>query len=94
MRYVHKFDGPKGIVRDTISCTYYNSKTLKIFQPSVFGSLQGNRNTLLIDGRYNGVPLKVILKRQHGSYIIIESEEIKEGQVTEFVKLPNYTFEK
>jgi len=92
LKYVNQFELPQGTVIDTLSCTYYNSKILKIFRPEIFGRLQGNKNTLILDGRYNGVPLKIILKRQDGSMIIIKSDEIKPMDVNEFVKLPNYDF--
>ncbi len=93
LKYVHQFDGPYGRVYDTLSCTYYNSKEFKIPHLDIFGLLQGNKNTLFLDGRYDGVPLKVILKKNDGSIIMTESVEVKQMNVDKFVKLPNYLYQ-
>ena len=90
LQYVHRFESPNGITFDTLSCTYFNSKTLKMFQPEVFGFLQGNKNSLFLDGRYDCIPLKVILKRRDGSKIVIESELIEQMNVDALLKLPEY----
>jgi len=93
IKYVHLFNGPFGIVKDTVSCTYYNSVNSKVFNLKVFTALQENRNSLLLDGRYEGLPLKVIIKRQDNSQLVIECLEVKQMSIDDFVKLPTYKFE-
>lgn len=88
--YVHRYTGPFGETADTLNCTYYNSKALKISKPNVFALLQGNRNTLLLDGRYAGFPLKVVYSKSDGSVTSIESVLIKQIAVDQQVKLPDY----
>lgn len=91
LKYVHKFMNPFGKeVSDTLSCTYYTSKQHKIFQPEVYGLIQGNRNSLVLDGRFKGIPLRVIIRRTDNSNMIIESSGLKETKVDDFIKLPSY----
>lgn len=90
IKYVHRYTGPFGETADTLNCTYYNSKTMKISKPKVFALLQGNRNTLLLDGRYAGLPLKVVYSKSDGSLTSIESVLVKQTDVDAQVKLPDY----
>lgn len=90
IKYVHRYPGPYGEVSDTLTCTYYNSKTLTLTKPKTFALLQGNRNTLLLDGRYNGLPLKIVYIKNDGAVTQIQAEVIKPANVEEKVKLPDY----
>lgn len=90
IKYVHRYQGPYGEVSDTLTCTYYNSKTLKLSNAKAFAVLQGNRNTLLLDGRYSGLPLKVVYSKNDGAITRIEADMIKRVNVDEKVKLPDY----
>lgn len=94
IKYAHLMKHPDKYFYDTLSCTYYNSKSLKVLKPEIFGMLQGNANSLILDGRYDGIPLKVIIKSQDGSTILIEGVEVTKMNVDEFVKLPDYTFKR
>jgi hypothetical protein len=92
LKYVQYLPVPPygGTRADTVSCTYYNSKFYQVAFIKQFCYLQGNRNSYFLDGRYQGIPLKIIRKKGDGSEIILECEEVKEIDVSEFVKLPNY----
>ena len=91
LKYVYRFNESNLLnITDTLSCTYYNSQEFKVSQLDIFSRMQGNRNTYYLDGRYNGIPLKITLKRQDGSMMIIESTEVKQMSVDDFIKLPDY----
>jgi|GEM_PF-2581436 hypothetical protein len=92
IKYAYDFHGPYSLVRDTLECTYYSAKELYIERIADFCRLQGNRNTLLFDGRYIGVPLRVEQKRTDGSKIIVESKSIIEQSVDELLEIPAYKF--
>jgi len=92
LKYVHKFEGPGGSVNDTLSCTYYVSKNLRVFHPEKLALLQGNINTKILDGRFKGIPLKIIIKRQNKSMLVIECVDLKIQNVDEVIKLPDLPF--
>lgn len=90
LTYAHKLLMPTDKSIDTLSCTFYHSQRFDIPYKKQLAKLQGNRNTLFLDGRYQGLPLKVVLIRQDSSKIVIEAIDIKEMSVEEYVKIPGY----
>lgn len=75
---------------DTVSCTYYISKGLKLYLPLTFAQLQSNNNTKFIDGRFDGIPLKIIWEHLDNSRVVGEAINIEKMKVNEQMKLPNY----
>ncbi len=94
IKYAHQFTGPYGNqIIDTLSCTYHVSEVMKIPNLKIFAKLQGNKNSLFVDGRFQGLPLKVVLKRNNGSKIVLECIDVKEMNVDLFTKLLDYRIE-
>lgn len=76
---------------DTLNCEYFISTELKLSKPEVFARLQGYRNTKLLDGRFEGIPLKIITTNSNGFRLVIEAVKIEERKIDDFVRIPeNY----
>lgn len=69
---------------DTLTCRYFIARDLKIANPVRFAKLQGNHNTKLLDGRFAGIPLKIITEKADGSSIVIEAIKIAKEEVGNF----------
>lgn len=77
---------------DTLNCEYFISTKFKLNKPEVFARLQGYRNTKLLDGRFEGIPLKIITTNSNGFRLVIEAVKIEERKIDDFVRIPdNYT---
>ncbi|MBL7842553.1 MAG: hypothetical protein JNK44_01725 [Cyclobacteriaceae bacterium] len=73
---------------DTLTCEYYISSKLELSKPEAFAKLQGYRNTKLLDGRFKGIPLKIITTNSNGNKLIVEAVKIKQIKV-DFMKIPD-----
>lgn len=93
LKYIKKYRGPFEPEVDTVTHTFYSSKEFKIFRPDLFAFLQSNKSSSFLDGRYEGVPLKMVMKKEDGSYFVTEATNIKELNVTEEMNLDSYTVE-
>jgi hypothetical protein len=95
LKYVHSFeavgDFGKEIRTDTLLTRYYISKSHKISNVKSFSVLQGNRNTKLIDGRFDGIPLKIEINRNDGSRTTILATHIETRNVDEFLDWFSFT---
>lgn len=78
---------------DTLSSTYYIARDMKMPNARKFAALQGNHNTLILDGRLDGVPLKVIMRRADGIVITIEATKVELRDGSQPWRLPDYTFQ-
>jgi len=94
LKYVHDFEAMgqygKEIKSDTLNTKYFISKHYKIINIKTFAILQGNRNTKLIDGRFEGVPLKIEIKRGDGSLTTILATKLESRNVDEFLDWPTF----
>jgi hypothetical protein len=94
IKYVHNydsmsFDGSKNRI-DTLRCTYFISSEMKIFNPKKIAYLTANRSSKFIDGRFDGIPLRVVIERSTGRKFIIEAVKIEKQDFSLFVDLPKY----
>jgi hypothetical protein len=98
LKYVHSLEYLKQFLAsksDTLTCIYYVPEDLRIPNLTHFAQLQGNNNSLLLDGRFETIPLKVEIIRSSGIKIIIQAEKIESKEVSEKFLLPlNYSFTK
>ncbi len=95
IKYVHKMEYMKSFINikpDTLSCTYYIAKDLKILNPEIFADLQGNHSTKLIDGRFSGIALKIIQEYLNGDKMIIEAISVEKRDMQDLISLPPYPF--
>ncbi|MFM9837913.1 MAG: hypothetical protein ACKVOQ_06590 [Cyclobacteriaceae bacterium] len=95
LKYVHSFEaigsyGPE-VKSDTLTTKYYVSKDYKIQNVKAFAILQGNRNTKLLDGRFEGVPLKIEIKRQDRSQTTILAVNVEVRSIDEFLDWSAFT---
>ena len=74
---------------DTLNCEYFISTELKLCKPEVFARLQGYRNTKLLDGRFEGIPLKIITTNSNGFRLVVEAIKIDERKIDDFVRIPD-----
>lgn len=68
-------------VADTIRSTYYLAPSLTLSNPLKFAALQGNKNTVILDGRLSGIPLKIISEFPDGSKLITEAKQIRKSDI-------------
>ncbi len=98
IKYVHKMEYMKSYIDtskpDTLSCTYYIAKDLKVSNSEIFARLQGNHNSKFLDGRFSGIALKVIVKKSSGIKIIIEATKVEKKNVQDIIKFPDYPLQK
>ena len=92
IKFIHAYDslsmdGNKNTI-DTLGNTYYISKSMKIKNHERIPYL--TRSTKFIDGRFDGVPIKIISKSWYGSQFVIEAIKIDRMDVSKIVELPNY----
>jgi hypothetical protein len=95
IQYVHEMSYMKSISDfkpDTVSCTFYIARGLKAPNQKKFAELQGNNNSKIIDGRFSGITLKVIMGFSDGQKIVIEIQRIETRKMSDLVKLPPYAF--
>lgn len=96
IKYVHEMSYMKSISDfshpDTVSCTFYIARYLKAPNQKKFAELQGNNNSKIIDGRFSGVTLKVIMSFSDGQKIVIDIKSIELREISDLVKLPPYAF--
>ncbi len=91
LKYVHSFEYAGGfgdIKTDTLTCTYYIAPEVKILSAKFFSVLQGNNNSLLLDGRFESIPLKVVVLRSNGIKIVIEATRVSRKEITNSFLLP------
>jgi len=97
IRYVHKMSYMNNynpaFSPDTLTRRYFIARDLKINDPVRFAKLQGNHNTKLLDGRFAGIPLKIITRKADGSEVAIEAIRIETNGVSIFDILKKFTFE-
>jgi Domain of unknown function (DUF4412) len=94
LKYIDKLKTIKEIISvapDTLACMYYISQDLKINNPKTLAKLQGYRNTKLLDGRFEGITMKVIQKHTNGESLLMEVVKLEEANVEEKVKFSSYT---
>jgi hypothetical protein len=95
LKYVHSFEaiGNYGseIESDTLTTKYYISKDYKIPNVKTFAALQGNKNTKLLDGRFECVPLKIEIKRSDKSQTTILAIHVEMRNVDEFLDWSSFT---
>lgn len=98
IKYVHRMDYVSSYMQDqiadTVSCTYYIAKDIKVLAPEIFAKLQGNHNSKIIDGRFSGIALKIIRENSKGTRTIIEATKVEKRSVQHSIKLPLYTLQK
>jgi hypothetical protein len=82
-----------GPVTDALSCTYYIAKDLKIKNPKRFAKLQENHSTSLLDGRFEGLALKIILEHTDGEKLVVMGTKIELKDVQDVMTLPPYPFQ-
>jgi hypothetical protein len=95
IKYVDRLEDIReiiGDVSDTLSCTYYIAKDLKIKNPKNFAKLQGNRSTNLLDGRFDGVALKIIMEHTNREKLVMMATKVEKRNVQEVMVLPPYPF--
>ena len=90
IKYVMQYEGIQGeIIIDTLSSTFYCSKKYKFQNIKIFAGLNKNRNLLLLDGRYEGIPVKVVVRqsnlRTKTSFICKEIKEMNVDSVFEIL---------
>jgi hypothetical protein len=93
IKYVNRMEYVKdmlGNLPDTVSCTYYIAKDLIIPHSDIFAALQGNHNSLILDGRFFCIPLKFEMKRGNGIVITIHAVKVEHGDMTKKLRLPDY----
>lgn len=74
----------------TVSRTYFIARDLKVMNSAILAGLQENRNTMLFDGRFNAVALKIIEVFPNGDTLIVNTTKVEERDVQEEIKLPSY----
>jgi hypothetical protein len=88
---VNRFNKYSVFVQDTITYTYWFAPSLALGNLPRFASLQGFHNTLILDGSFGVLPLKVLLEYRNGDKVLVEVVEVMEGKVNENVfALPDY----
>lgn len=90
IKYAREYDALLNLGIDTLRCRYYVSKDLKMPHRKEFALLNGNRNSLLLDGRFEGIVLKLVIERKNKSHLEMIATEIKKMPVDEFIRLPDY----
>jgi hypothetical protein len=95
LKYVHSFAYIEQFIAsksDTLTCTYFVPEIIRIPNATYFSRLQGNNNSLLLDGRFNSIPLKVEITKSNGVKIVIEATKVESKEVSDKFVLPsNYT---
>jgi hypothetical protein len=96
IKYVYRMEHMKMYLDnkpDTLSSIYYVAKDMKIPNARKFAALQGNHNTLILDGRFSGVPLRVIMKRADGIVTTIEAMKVEPKEMSQQLRLPDYAIQ-
>lgn len=92
LKYVHEFKINTATgqteTKDTLQCTIYSSIDLKMARAKDFAHIEGNRNSILLDGRFEGIILKVIRERKDHSKTVIEAINIEWKEMSEGTMLP------
>jgi len=70
---------------DTLITRFYIGKEFNSPCLKEFAALQGNRNTKLLDGRFEGIPLKIVIKRTNGSLTTIQAINVQKKNVEEYL---------
>jgi hypothetical protein len=87
LKYIHSYNIVTGFGEeerlDTLTTRYYVSPDLVVPCIKEFAALQGNRNTKLLDGRFEGIPIKIMIERTNGSRTLIEAQNIVRKNVDE-----------
>jgi Domain of unknown function (DUF4412) len=94
LKYIDKLETIKEIINappDTLACMYYIAQELKINKPKVLAKLQGHGNTKLLDGRFEGITMKVIQKHTNGESLLMEVVKLEKADVEEKIKFSSYT---
>jgi hypothetical protein len=79
---------------DTAQITYWLAPSLQINKVADFAQLQGNRNTLLVDGSLEYLPLMIRIRFNTGRQIIKKALNIAEKHhLKSELALPNYSRE-
>ncbi|MCA4900619.1 MAG: hypothetical protein ACK514_13015 [Bacteroidota bacterium] len=94
LSYLHSYDsasidGSKNKT-DTLKCEYFISTKLRLKSPEKLAFITGNRSSKFIDGRFDGIPLKVVINNSSGFRIVIEAVKIDSTNVSKAVELPNF----
>jgi hypothetical protein len=90
IKYARDYDAILNLATDTLRCYYYVSKEWKMPHGREFALLNGNKNSLLLDGRFEGIVVKLLIERKNKSRLEVTATKIEKMDAEEFIRLPDY----